>query len=82
MTMAGTEDHGRYDATMRQCRAIERRAAALRGELLWLAGGEGDRGRVERALQALREQVRLAGALADQFDAPAGDCRKTALDTA
>ena len=59
---------GRYDATMRQCRALERRVAALRGELLWMVEGEGDRQRVQRALGGLREQVRLAEALADDFD--------------
>ena len=59
---------GRYDATMRQCRVLERRLAALRGELLWMAEGEGDRQRVERALGGLREQLQLAGALADAFD--------------
>ena len=66
MQIGGIE--GRYDATMRQCRALERRVAALRGELLWMADGEGDRQRVERALGGLREQLRLAGALADEFD--------------
>ena len=58
----------RFDATMRQCRALERRVAALRGELLWMAEGEGDRQRVQRALGGLREQVRLAEALADDFE--------------
>lgn len=69
---------GRYHATMRQCRALERRVAALRGELLWLADGEGDRQRVERALGGLREQLRLAGALADEFDGARGGARDAA----
>ena len=58
----------RYEATMRQCRALERRVAALRGELLWMVEGEGDRQRVQRALGGLREQLRLAEALADDFE--------------
>ena len=57
----------RYDATMRRCRSIERHAAALRGELLWLAGGEGNRRRVDRALAALGEELRRAQLLADSF---------------
>jgi hypothetical protein len=57
-----------YEAVMRQCRAIERHAAALRGELLWLAGGEGGRGRVDRALRAVHEQLRRAEALAQRFE--------------
>ena len=57
-----------YDAVMRQCRAIERHAAALRGELLWLAGGEGERRRVDRALRAVHEQLRRAEALADRME--------------
>jgi ABC-type hemin transport system ATPase subunit len=57
----------RYDATMRQCRVLERHAASLRGELLWLAGGEGNRVRVARALDAMREQLRRAELLADGF---------------
>ena len=64
-TMSETRD---YEAVMRQCRAIERHAATLRGELLWLAGGEGERRRVDRALRALQEQLRRAGALADGFE--------------
>jgi hypothetical protein len=60
---------GRFDAVMQRCRRIERQAASLRGEMLWLAEGEGDRRRVERALRALREQLRQAEALADQIDA-------------
>ena len=65
-------EQGRYDTTMRQCRALERRVAALRGELLWLADGEGDRARVDRTLGALREQLLRAEALADAFYAGAG----------
>lgn len=57
--------HEAYEAVMQRCRRIERQAASLRGEMLWLAEGEGDRQRVERALRALREQVRQAEALAD-----------------
>jgi hypothetical protein len=60
---------GRYDAVMRQCRAIERHAAGLRGELLCLAEGEGDRQRVDRVLRALREQLHRAEVLADAFEA-------------
>ena len=67
----------RYDAVMRQCRSIERHAAALRGELLWLAGGEGERGRVDRALRALEEQLRRAEGLADDFE-PGGATRRRA----
>jgi hypothetical protein len=63
-------NEARYEAVMRQCRAIERHAATLRGELLWLAGGEGERGRVDRALRALDAQLQRAGALADDFDEP------------
>ena len=59
----------RFEATMRQCRALERHVAALRGELLWMADGEGERARVDRALGALREQLRQAEALADRFAA-------------
>ena len=70
MPMYPSEEGGRYDAAMRQCRAMERRIAALRGELLMLAGGERDRRRVDRALSALREQMRRAEALVDDFDAP------------
>jgi hypothetical protein len=62
---------GRFDAVMQRCRRIERQAASLRGEMLWLAEGEGNRGRVDRALRALREQLRQAEALADEID-PAG----------
>jgi len=62
------ENEVRFDATMRQCRALDRRVAALRGELLWMAEGEGDRGRVQRALGGLREQLRRAEALADEFE--------------
>ena len=58
----------RYEAAMRQCRALERRVAALRGELLWMVEGEGDRQRVQRALGGLREQLRLAEALANDFE--------------
>ena len=61
------DNEARYDATMRQCRALEKHAASLRGELLWLAGGEGDRRRVDRALGALHEQLKRAQALADAF---------------
>ena len=57
----------RYDATMRRCRTIERHAATLRAELLWLASGDGDRRRVDRALDALREQLARAQRLADTF---------------
>jgi hypothetical protein len=64
-------DNDRFDAVMQRCRRIERQAASLRGEMLWLAEGEGDRARVERALRALREQLRQAEVLADQID-PAG----------
>ena len=70
MAMHAIEVIGRYDAAMRQCRAMERRIAALRGELLMLAGGERDRRRVDRALSALREQMRRAEALVDDYDAP------------
>jgi len=70
----GQATHG-YDAVMRQCRAIERHAASLRGELLCLAGGEGQRRRVDRALHALQEQLRRAQALADGFE---GDQRDAA----
>jgi len=59
---------GDYEAVMRQCRAIERHAATLRGELLWLAGGEGERRRVDRALRAVHEQLRRAEALAQRFE--------------
>jgi len=59
---------GSFDAVMQRCRRIERRAAALRGEMLWLAEGEGDRSRVERALRALREQLRQVEVLADEID--------------
>jgi hypothetical protein len=59
---------GDYDAVMRQCRAIDKHAAALRGELLWLAGGEGGRARVDRALRAVHEQLRRAEALARRFE--------------
>ena len=62
-----SKEQDRYEATMRQCRHLERHAAALRGELLFLAGGEAGRGRVDRALGALREQLRRAEALADEF---------------
>ena len=65
------ETHGRFDAVMQRCRRIERQAASLRGEMLWLAEGEGDRRRVERALRALRAQLSQAEALADEID-PAG----------
>ena len=65
--IAGAQD--RYDATMRQCRVLERHAASLRGELLCLAEGEGNRQRVERTLGALREQLRRAEVLADAFAA-------------
>lgn len=61
-------DSGDYEAVMRQCRAIEKHAAALRGEMLWLAGGEGARGRVDRALRAVHEQLRRAEALADRLE--------------
>jgi len=63
-------NEARYEAVMRQCRAIEKQAAALRGELLWLAGGEGGRGRVDRALRALDAQLHRAHALADDLDEP------------
>ena len=63
-------DHdGRYAQVMRQCRSIERHAAALRGELLWLAEGEGGRRGVDRALRALHEQLSQAEALAGRFAA-------------
>ena len=63
------DTHGaRYDAVMRQCRAIERHAAALRGGLLWLADDETARVRVQRSLRALREQLRQAEALANDFE--------------
>ena len=68
MQMQTSGNDNRYDATMRQCRALERRVAALRGELLWMVEGEGDRQRVQRALGGLREQVRLAELLADGFE--------------
>ena len=61
-------DGARYDAVMRQCRALERHAAALRGELLWLAEGEGARPRVDRALRAVHEQLRRAEALANRIE--------------
>jgi hypothetical protein len=64
-----SEGEQRYEAVMRQCRSLERHAAALRGELLWLAGGEGARPRVDRALRALHEQLRQAQVLADDFAA-------------
>ena len=67
-----------YDAVMRQCRAIERHAAALRGELLWLAGGEGARPRVDRALRALHQQLRHAEAMADGFETAARGRRNAA----
>jgi len=64
----------RHEAVMRRCRALERHAASLRGELLRLAGGEGGRGRADRALRALHEEVQRAGRLADEFErTPAGD---------
>ena len=65
------ESGRRYQAVMRQCRAIEKQAASLRGGLLWLAGGEGGRGRVDKALRALREQLAQAEALADALGAVA-----------
>ena len=58
----------RYEAVMRQCRAIERHAAALRGGLMWLADDETARVRVERSLRALREQLRQAEALANDLE--------------
>ena len=58
----------RYEAVMRQCRAIERHAAALRGGLMWLADDETARVRVERSLRALHEQLRQAEALARDFE--------------
>jgi hypothetical protein len=69
--MQDEHSDGRFDAVMQRCRRIERQAASLRGEMLWLAEGEGDRSRVERALRALREQLRQAEVLADEID-PAG----------
>jgi hypothetical protein len=58
----------RHDAVMRRCRALERHAAALRGELLRLAGGEvGGRQRTDRTLRALQEELRRADALAGEF---------------
>ena len=30
-------DNARFDAVMQRCRRIERQAASLRGEMLWLA---------------------------------------------
>jgi len=76
--MQEASDEARYGAVMRQCRNIERHAAALRGELLWLAGGEGARLRVERALRALHEQLRQAGALAEEIDAGEACARERA----
>ena len=78
MHEATPESRGRYDAVMRQCRAIERHAAALRGELLWLAGGESARPRVDRALRALHQQLRHAEALADDFESGAEQSRNAA----
>ena len=63
----------RHEAVMRRCRALERHAASLRGELLRLAGGEGGRRRADRALRALREEVQRAGLLADEFERAPGD---------
>jgi hypothetical protein len=60
--------HEAYEAVMQRCRGIERHAASLRGEMLWLAEGDGQRQRVDRALRALREQLRQAEALADEID--------------
>jgi hypothetical protein len=36
--------------------------------MLWLAEGDGQRQRVDRALRALREQLRQAEVLADEID--------------
>jgi len=63
----------RHEAVMRRCRALERHAASLRGELLRLAGGEGGRGRADRALRALHQEVQRAGRLADEFEHAPGD---------
>jgi hypothetical protein len=68
----------RHDEVMRRCRAIERHAAALRGELLRLAAGEGAcRRRADRALRALHEELRRAATLAEQYTR-AGDGRRVA----
>ena len=68
MQEVGIHRNGRYDAVMRQCRAIERHAAALRGGLMWLADDESARVRVERTLRALHEQLRQAEVLANGFE--------------
>jgi len=69
----------RHEAVMRRCRALERHAASLRGELLRLAGGEGGRRRADRALRALHEELQRATALADEFDRlPGGDFQRQA----
>jgi hypothetical protein len=79
MLEQGLDGDDRYEAVMRQCRAIERQAAGLRGELLWLAEGEGGRQRVDRSLRALREQLQRVEALADDFECgPAGGRRDAA----
>ena len=65
--MVEWESSRRYQAVMRQCRAIEKQAASLRGGLLWLAGGEGGRVRVDKSLRALREQLAQVEALADGY---------------
>lgn len=80
MSFEGNETLARHEAVMRRCRALERHAATLRGELLRLAGGEGGRRRADRALRALREELLRAARLADEFEgAPAdGDARKVA----
>jgi hypothetical protein len=59
----------RHEAVMRRCRALERHAASLRGELLRLAGGEGGRRRADRALRALQQELQRAQLLANEFEA-------------
>lgn len=53
---------------MNRARTIERQAASLREELALLASDEGDRSRVQRMLEAMREQLLLAERLADEFE--------------
>jgi hypothetical protein len=69
----GFDETARYAAVMQACRALERHAAALRGELLWLAGGEGGRLRVDRALDKLQAQLLRANSLADELAAANDD---------
>jgi len=62
----------RHEAVMRRCRALERHASSLRGELLRLAGGEGGRRRADRALRALHGELQRAHLLADEFEGSPG----------